>query len=249
MMTRQSFVLCAVFGLLMNVGYLGDAYNVDESRNPQGFCDNVQDIWTVSERGGWCLKKGRGSIAPGRPMARHHQVADSGIADTIYEIVGSNNSLIDLGAGIGQYQIYFMTQEKHFKRYLAYDGAQNVESFTFGAVRYIDLSRPINFFTNEISDWVMSLEVAEHIPKEYSDVFINNLHLVNKKGIILSWGVPGQKGHSHVNLRPNSEIIEKITKLGYVYDENFSNMGRQRAKYVWFHNTFMVFRRINNNVN
>jgi hypothetical protein len=54
--------------------------------------------------------------------------------------------------------------------------------------------------------------VAEHIPPEYESIFIENLISCNRKGIILSWAIPGQGGHGHFNEKPNDYVIDLITK-------------------------------------
>ncbi|CAG0922875.1 unnamed protein product, partial [Notodromas monacha] len=46
-----------------------------------------------------------------------------------------------------------------------YDGNPHVEDLTFGLVRRFDLSKPGSI--GKTFDWVMSLEVGEHIPREY----------------------------------------------------------------------------------
>ena len=38
----------------------------------------------------------------------------------------------------------------------------------------------------------MSLEVGEHLPQEFENIFIHNLHNNNKSGILLSWAIKGQ---------------------------------------------------------
>ena len=45
----------------------------------------------------------------------------------------------------------------------------------------------------------MSLEVGEHLPKEFEDIFINNLDNNNNYGIVLSWAIKGQGGYGHYN--------------------------------------------------
>ena len=47
------------------------------------------------------------------------------------------------------------------------------------------------------ADWLMSLEVAEHIPNEHEGAVIRNLHAHNKRGLILSWGALSQPGVAH----------------------------------------------------
>ena len=58
-------------------------------------------------------------------------------------------------------------------------------------------------------DWIIALEVAEHIPEKYEAVYFNNILRHAAKGIILSWAVPGQGGLSHINNKP----IEYFTKV------------------------------------
>eukprot|EP01031_Cornospumella_fuschlensis_P030309 gene30309-36623_t len=208
---------------------------------PPGACNSTVKILPD---GRWCLEvEPNKFIAPGRPLARHHIVADEGIARVIAEIVPSTDSLIDIGAGIGQYQVWFMNNHKTFRKYLAFDGAPNVEEFTFGIVRYLNIAQYVHWHAHEVSDWTLSLEVGEHLDKQYESVFIQNLHRANTKGIILSWGIPGQGGNGHVNEQPNDYIKSIICNLGYEYDARLSDKGRSEAKYFWFRNTFMVFHR------
>jgi 2-polyprenyl-3-methyl-5-hydroxy-6-metoxy-1,4-benzoquinol methylase len=74
-----------------------------------------------------------------------------------------------------------------------------VEEATNNAVKFMDLSS--RKWLGHQFDWILSLEVGEHIPHQLEDVFIGNLVRHAKKGIILSWAVPGQEGHHHVNNR------------------------------------------------
>ena len=107
----------------------------------------------------------------------------------------------------------------------------------------LDLSKPHKF--DEPYDWIMSLEVGEHLPKEFEDVFIENLHNNNKKGIVLSWAIIGQGGRGHINEQNNDYIKEKIMKLGYTNDVEAEQKMRAAASLGWFKNTLMVFRKIN----
>ena len=92
--------------------------------------------------------------------------------------------------------------------------------------KVLDLSEPIKFDTP--FSWVMSLEVGEHLPKKFEDIFINNLHNNNEKGIVLSWAVKGQGGDGHFNEQNNDYIKSKICNLGYINDiETEKNLRRQ----------------------
>lgn len=142
-------------------------------------------------------------------------------------------SVVDLGCGIGLYADYLEGG--------GYDGNPRMEEFTSGRYKSWDLTEPR--VLDEKWDWVLCLEVAEHIPAEYEDVFIKNLHNNNLKGIVLSWAVEGQGGDGHVNERNNYYVIEKITALGYTWDEVASQKLRDNSTLPWFKNTIMVFRR------
>ena len=62
-----------------------------------------------------------------------------------------------------------------------------------------DLSRP--FSLGRRFDLVQCLEVGEHIPAEYADVFVGNL--VDHGNLVLfSAATPGQGGEYHVNEQP-----------------------------------------------
>ena len=92
---------------------------------------------------------------------------------------------------------------------------------------------------------MLCLEVAEHIPKKYEKIIINNLDKNNKKGIILSWAVEGQTSFApeHVNERNNDYVKNILKNLGYTNDLDLENQLRNSAKLDWFKNTIMVFRK------
>jgi hypothetical protein len=79
----------------------------------------------------------------------------------------------------------------------------------------------------------------------FENVFINNLHNNNKKGIVLSWATIGQGGRGHINEQNNDYIKNKIIKLGYINDIEAETKMRNAASLTWFKNTLMVFRKMN----
>lgn len=92
------------------------------------------------------------------------------------------------------------------------------------------------------SDWVLSLEVGEHIPIAFEDVFFDNLLRHASIGVVLSWAVEGQGGHYHVNEHSNAYVIKKMKGLGLLYDARVSLKLRSVATLWWMKNTVMVFR-------
>jgi hypothetical protein len=92
-------------------------------------------------------------------------------------------------------------------------------------------------------DWVMSMEVGEHIPAEFEQILLDNIARHAREGVLLTWAVPGQGGHHHVNMHTNDYIIKKLADRGFAYDGQESTGLRSVAGLPWFTNTIMVFRR------
>lgn len=177
--------------------------------------------------GAWCLTHrvagARGVLRfPGRsisyPIPAHHQPASPRIVHALSrllhtgETMGDGTSsylaLNDFGAGVGQYGAALKAIEPSIA-WRGYDGAGNVEAWTNGTVGWFDLTIPLSL---PRADWLMALEVAEHVPVVSEGLFLRNLHAHNCKGIILSWAVPKQHGHGHVNLR-DSKYGERDSQL------------------------------------
>ena len=148
-------------------------------------------------------------------------------------------NVVDLGCGMGNYVKDFRTAGINTT---GYDGNPKTPELSKNTCSVLDISVPIKF---ELPyDWVMSLEVGEHIPGEFEDIFIQNLHNNNVRGILLSWAIEGQGGYGHVNCRNNDYIKTKICKLGYTNDIEIENAMRSASSLLWFKNTIMVFRRV-----
>jgi len=78
-----------------------------------------------------------------------------------------------------------LTELKQDSLYDAFDGAPYVELTTNNQVQYLDLSVPI-YHLNKY-DWILSLEVAEHIPAQFESIYIDSLVKHAKEGTILAW--------------------------------------------------------------
>ncbi len=54
---------------------------------------------------------------------------------------------------------------------------------------------------NLISCRAVLMQVLEHVPEQFEAIVLDNLVRSAREGIVLSWAVPGQPGHHHVNLQ------------------------------------------------
>ena len=61
---------------------------------------------------------------------------------------------------------------------IGFDGNPNTPELTNNLCKVLDLSIPKQF--NKPFDWVMTLEVGEHLPQQFEDIFIQNIHNNNK---------------------------------------------------------------------
>jgi hypothetical protein len=181
----------------------------------------------IHEHGFWLLEE------PGH-------VFDEPVAKAITEYLKKEDAktCVDMGAGDGSYVKYFnacgiVTD--------GYDGNPHSPALSDNLVKVADLSQPVNL--EKTYDWVLSLEVGEHIPAQYEAAFIDNLDRHNTKGIILSWAVEGQGGYGHFNCRNNDYIKKVMASHGYVNDVDAENAIRSVAVLSWFKNTIMVFRK------
>ena len=148
-------------------------------------------------------------------------------------------SIVDLGCGLGHYTHQLQNVVETCD---GFDGNPFTKELTNGKCNVLDLTDPHKFETQY--DWVLSLEVGEHIPKTYEDIFIDNLSENCINGIVLSWAVKGQSGCGHVNCQNNDYIIDKFKSKNFTYDSDASQKLRKSSSLSWFKNTIMVFRKL-----
>ena len=185
---------------------------------------------TALSHGGWCL---------GAPIADHpahlrhsggvvelphnqtfalpqgHYVADGGVVAVLAKILQTGQSVNDFGAGVGEYG-HALKAINESIAWRGYDGAGNIEEYTNGFVRFFDLTVNLSL---PRADWVLSLEVGEHIPRHFEQRYMRNLNAHNCRGIIGSWARPGQSGIGHVNTRNRTDVLGSFMEMGYRADE------------------------------
>lgn len=94
-------------------------------------------------------------------------------------------------------------------------------------------------------DLCLCLEVAEHLPEDKADRFVDILTHVAPT-VMFSAAVPGQGGHGHINCQPKEYWIEKFGRQNYVLDDSATHQlvefMRQGYHMGWFVNNVMVFK-------
>lgn len=148
------------------------------------------------------------------------------------------NTLIDVGCGKGDYVRKFI--ENNIQA-VGFDGNCQTGKFSNNKCKTFDFSNDAGSLG--LYDWALSLEVGEHIPEKYEEIFMQNLHKLNKKGVVVSWAVEGQGGLGHFNCRNNDYIKKKFTNMGYINKIKEEEDLRASSTRPWFNNTIMVFQK------
>jgi len=185
--------------------------------------------FNINERGFWESATDEGHL--------HDSSLCQGLITVLQH--AKSNEIADFGCGMADYARKISEQGIICE---AYDGNPNTAELTKNFAQVLDLSKDFNL--KKTFDAVISLEVGEHIPKEFESTFINNLCKHTKNILILSWAVIGQGGDGHVNCQNNDYIIEQLLSRGFKIDIMMSNFLRQVSYLPWFKNTIMVFEKI-----
>ena len=174
--------------------------------------------------------------------AEYHYPFDRGLADALAELF-RGKSVIDFGAGVGKYVKHLAGAGIDIA---GLDAIPDVEQLTGSLVQHFDLTKGEGGHT---CDWALCLEVMEHIPPHLEQWPL--MHLANaKRGVVLSWALPGQGGDGHVNERPNEYAAEAFLRIAnngttpFHHDQQTQARLRMAVSDLWwFANSLMVFRR------
>lgn len=153
----------------------------------------------------------------------------------VLEFTNKFNDVVDIGCGNGSYTRYLNEQGFHCT---GYDGNPETPRMSGELCHVLDFSMPQSIGIHEL---VISLEVGEHLPVEFEQIFIDNICNSSSKGILLSWAVEGQGGYGHFNCRNNDYIIEEMKKRGFLFNDTVSKKFRKASTFYWFPNTIMYF--------
>lgn len=180
---------------------------------------------------------------------------DSGIARLLQDVVGAA-SLLDVGAGSGQYGAFFESRKWRrdggrlsvpVPKWRGIDGMPGIEEFTLrrgppgSFVRHANICDPS--LSLSPADWVMSLEVGEHLPLSCLQTYVRLLSTTARRGLIVSWARPGQGGHCHVSTRDEAWVRASFGAHGWTPDDELTARARSAAQLEWLRrNTFVLAR-------
>ncbi|CAE7018121.1 unnamed protein product [Symbiodinium sp. CCMP2456] len=144
----------------------------------------------------------------------------------------------DFGAGGGHYSKWL--NETGLVEAFAFDGTHQAAELTDGLVQEVNLVQDLTLWRT--FDWVLCLEVGEHVPKQYSSTLLSNLKRHARKGLVMSWS-DDWEGIGHVNCLSRPEFIAFVQKsTGFVLDEAATEVVRGACEIDYIARTLAVFR-------
>lgn len=160
---------------------------------------------------------------------------DGQLCKAMSELV--SGKVYDLGCGRGWYVMRLREMGRDVE---GMDGSPR--TVEVANCRVCDLALPQ---TDKYSpaDWVITLEVGEHIPAAHENVFLDNITGLARKGVIVSWAPPGQQGTGHVNCRSLDWVVEKMAERGFVFRHESTEKLRAAAGIGYFKTNLCVFTR------
>ena len=160
------------------------------------------------------------------------------LADWLSSFLNKNKRIYDFGCGLGSYLNHL--QKNNFIDLVGYEGVVP-KNKVFDNIIAQDLTKK---FVVEKKSNVICLEVGEHVPPKYQNIFLDNITEACDDILILSWAVNGQTGLFHVNCLENDEVIQEVEKRGFVFlnDETLSARNCIKENCDWFKNTILIFK-------
>eukprot|EP00931_Biecheleriopsis_adriatica_P009506 TRINITY_DN110581_c0_g1_i1.p1 TRINITY_DN110581_c0_g1~~TRINITY_DN110581_c0_g1_i1.p1 ORF type:complete len:433 (-),score=93.57 TRINITY_DN110581_c0_g1_i1:18-1316(-) len=173
---------------------------------------------------------------------------DRGLLAGLIRLLPDGTSVGDLGAGGGHYSAFLNATALYAAH--AFDGAANIAAISGGRVRHARLDQP-GLSLGQRFDWVLCLEVAEHVPQELEGAFLDNLARHAVQGLILSWSLHAQVEFQdageevHPNAKSSLAEVEELVakRVSFQVDAEASARLRSVATLPWLKESVSVFRR------
>ncbi len=177
--------------------------------------------------------------------AHVHHVHSKELSNWICKFLDNNvhnfELIRDMGCGLGNYLKDLKNYGFYIDNLVGFEADPPKEK-VFEHIIKQDLTIPFEIVPKGN---VISLEVAEHIPAQFMDVYLDNITSACNNYLIMSWAIRGQDGFGHVNCLDNDEVIPLLEKRGFKYLEKESMEARNviQDNAWWFRNTILIFKK------
>jgi SAM-dependent methyltransferase len=161
------------------------------------------------------------------------------IVPLILELL-SIDRVVDVGCGDGTWLKVF--QQHGIEEILGIDGSyvdEHILVIPKDNFLAFDLTKPLKI--SRVFDLVISLEVAEHLPPECAETFIDSLTSLGSM-ILFSAAIPHQDGMNHVNLQWQEFWANLFQKRGYlIFDYIRKNVWSDPNIAYYYRQNMMLF--------
>jgi SAM-dependent methyltransferase len=132
-------------------------------------------------------------------------------------------SMLDVGCGLGYVMEYF---EQQGIVVAGVDGSPSAIAKSIMPQHTVQHDYTLGkWLPKQPYDLIWSSEFLEHVEEAYIPHFMATFQAA-KKYIFVTFAVPGQQGHHHVNLQYADYWIEKFRAIGFGYDEQLTKQAR-----------------------
>lgn len=160
------------------------------------------------------------------------------LAEWLKNYLNNKLPVIDFGCGNG---FYLSELEKHDFICTGVEGFR-LNNFKNRNTIIQDLTKP---FDLKRRGSVLSLEVAEHLPKSAEQTFLDTITNHCNGDLIFSWALTGQPGVGHVNCVDQNYAISEIERRGFIFLPIQTQDARENIDECcnWFQRTMLIFKK------
>eukprot|EP00929_Paragymnodinium_shiwhaense_P078218 TRINITY_DN40505_c0_g1_i2.p1 TRINITY_DN40505_c0_g1~~TRINITY_DN40505_c0_g1_i2.p1 ORF type:complete len:551 (-),score=111.04 TRINITY_DN40505_c0_g1_i2:658-2310(-) len=126
----------------------------------------------------------------------------------------------------------------------AYDGMQDMGRLTDGTVQTMKLGEPVDL--ERTFDWILCLEVGEHMPPGSEDALMDNIYRHAKTGLVMSWATHDYPLPDHPNTKTPAESMAIIVRHGFQPDMKLTEKLRASADFRWHSQSIAVYYKVYN---
>jgi len=165
-------------------------------------------------------------------------------ANQIGEVLGSHfepKSVIDFGCAIGAHLEPFNESGITVQGIEGNEKAIEQAVIPKGLITKHDLREP--YEPSKKYDLAISIEVAEHIPSEFDDIYVNTI-CNSAKRVVITAAPPGQGGTHHINEQPKEYWVKKFDSQGFSLDQKTTEQLANKfevSNSTWVEENLLVF--------
>jgi glycosyltransferase involved in cell wall biosynthesis/SAM-dependent methyltransferase len=176
---------------------------------------------------------------PERLNYNHMQAEEKPMADRLALWIKSildPNTVLDVGCGPGHFVESLRSVNVNATGADIDERVKGKDYLQYKSIFELDTER---------ADVTLCIEVAEHIEESKSDEIVKQLYKVTDKTLIFTAAQPGQGGIGHINCQPKEYWLNKLTAIGFKYNqqkhEELLTYIKQGSYMGWFINNLLVF--------